>query len=525
MALQGFSEGFASGFGMVNKAYDDKRRRDNETSQTNDLRQYRADTIDYNQDKLEFDREKQVSDADYQTKSLTAQSANQQSMNRIREMQATNAGVSANTGLLNAQSTARKLDGAMTPEEEANKVLVEARGRLVTTQGQQEVANLNRQNSALRLNDILDLASKPVESQEDVDRLTNLVLDSSREKGGDSFFDISMLTSQNRTEAEKGFSSAIRALATNPQADFNAAQTNAISDMFGLTNANYTGKPIDGSVFVNAPVWTMGNTVVGTGLYQGKLNAPANPGEAPTVGGRMFVMTKTPDGDIVPYFPEVTKFRNPSTSQTMNLDLNKFMQSGAGLLQMGQALKRDPQVKRKIDDSAIQLKYGNNKGDTGQVAYRQAVDAELKAIELAIKNNGTDASFSYTLDGENLQELFGQRQEVLRERIADRLLRGIKPNKDVQTVQNWLDANSKALSEIPIPGTVRGANGSPLSRRGMANRLQTLGDIKALQGLTDGTADPTIISYLSTLFNQDGTMRKTEAEFIKILNDKYQADL
>jgi len=369
------------------------------------------------------------------------------------------------------------------------------------------------------------LASKPVQSQEDVDRLTNLVLDSRRENGGDSFFDISMLISQNRAEAENGFASAIQTLATNPQADFNAAQTNAISDIFGLTNANYTGKPIDRSVFVNAPDWAVGNTVVSTGLYQGKLNAPANPGEAPTVGGRMFVMTKTPDGDIVPYFPEVTKFRNPSTSQTMNLDLNKFMQSGAGLLQMGQALRRDPQVKRKVDDAAIQLKYGNNKGDTGQVAYRQAVDAELAAIEKSINNAGDVDTLNYTLDGENLQELFSQRQEVLRERIADRLLRGIQPNKDVQTVQNWLDANSKALSEIPIPGTVRGANNSPIARRGTANRQQTLGDIKALQGLTDGTADPTTISYLSTLFNQDGTMTITKDEFINILNDKYQAGL
>lgn len=518
MALQGFSEGFASGFGMVNKAYDDKRRRDNETAQANDLRKYREDSTKFQRDKL-------ISDAAYQDRNLTATEDQNKALNEIRKMQAQTAGVSAQTGLLNAQSAARKLDGEMTPEEEANAELIKARGRLVTTQGQQEAANQNRQLSAMRLQDILNEASKPVESQEDIDRLTNLVLDSRRENGGDSFFDISILTSQNRTEAENGFASAIQTLATNPQADFSAAQTNAISDLFGLTKANYTGKPIDGSVFVNAPDWTMGNTVVGTGLYQGKLNAPANPGEAPTVGGRMFVMTKTPDGDIVPYFPDVTKFRNPSTSQTMKLDFDKFMQSGAGLLQMGQALRRDPKVKRKIDDAAIQLKYGNNKGDTGQVAYRQAVDAELAAIEKSINNAGDVDTLNYTLDGENLQELFSQRQEVLRERIADRLLRGIQPNKDVQTVQNWLDANSKALSGIPIPGSVRGANNSPIARRGTANRLQTLADIPALKGLADGTADPTTISYLSTLFNQDGTMRKTEAEFIKILNDKYKAGL
>lgn len=519
MALQGFSEGFASGFGMVNKAYDDKRRRDNETSQANDLRKYREDSTKFQQDKL-------ASDAAYQQANLEATRLQNKSLNEIRALQAESARVSAQTGLLNAQSAARKLDGAMTPEEEANKALTESRQSLVETQGNQEKANLNRQNSALRLNDIMQLAANPVSSQEDIDRLTGLYEDSKVENGGDQSFDASVLYSQRRAEAENGFASAIQTLANNPTADFNSAQTNAISDMFGLTKANYTGRPIDGSIFVNAPSWAIGSTVIGTGLYKGTLNAPASAGGVPTVGGKMFVMTKAPNGEITPYFPDVTKYRNPNTNEPVNLDLNKFMQSGAGLLQMGQELRRDPQLKRKVDDAAIQLKFGDNKGNTGQKAYREAVDAELKAIELSIKNSGTDGDpYGYTLEGENLQELFSQRQEVLRERIADRILRGIEPNKDVQTVQNWLDANSKALSEIPIPGNVRGANSSPISRRGTANRQQTLGDIKALQGLTDGTADPTTISYLSTLFNQDGTMTITKDEFIKILNDKYQAGL
>jgi len=518
MALQGFSEGFASGFGMVNKAYDDKRRRDNETAQANDLRKYREDSIKYQQDKL-------ASDSAYQQDNLEATRLQNKSLNEIRALQAETAGVSAQAGLLNAQSAARKLDGAMTQEERANAELIKARGRLVTTQGQQEAANLNRQQSALRLSDIMQLVSSPVSSQEEIDRLTGLFEDSKVENGGDQFFDANFLYSNRRAEGENGFASAIQTLATNPQADFNAAQTNAISDMFGLTKANYTGRPIDGSIFVNAPGHVMGNTVIGTGLYKGTLNAPTSAGGVPTVGGKMFVMTKTPDGEIIPYFPDVTKYRNPNTNQPINLELDKFMQSGAALVQMGQALRRDPLMKRKVDDAAIQLKYGNNKGDTGQVAYREAVDAELKAIESSIQTSTDGDPYGYTLEGENLHELFSQRQEVLRERIADRLLRGIEPNKDVQTVQNWLDANSKALSEIPIPGTVRGPNGSPIARRGTANRLQSLADIPALKGLADGTADPSTISYLSTLFNQDGTMRITKDEFIKILNDKYQAGL
>jgi hypothetical protein len=236
-------------------------------------------------------------------------------------------------------------------------------------------------------------------------------------------------------------------------------------------------------------------------------------------------MTQTPDGEITPYFPDVTKYRNPNTNEPVKLDLNEFMQSGAALVQMGQALRRDPLMKRKVDDAAIQLKFGDNKGNTGQKAYREAVDAELKAIELSVKNSADGDPYGYTLEGENLHELFSQKQEVLRERIAYRMLRGIEPNKDVQTVQNWLDANSKALSEIPIPGTVRGPNGSPISRRGTANRLQSLADIPALKGLADGTVDPSTVSYLSHLFNQDGTMRITQDEFINILNDKYQAGL
>jgi hypothetical protein len=518
MALQGFSEGFASGFGMVNKAYDDKRRRDNETAQANDLRKYREDSTKYQQDKL-------ASDAAYQDRNLTATEDQNKALNEIRRMQAQTAGVTAQAGLLNAQTSAAKLTGAMTGEELANRDLILARKDLVTTQGQQEAANINRQNSALRLNDIMQLVANPVSSQEEIDRLTGLFEDSKVENGGDQTFDANFLYSNRRAEGENGFASAIQSLATNPQADFNAAQTNAISDMFGLTKANYTGRPIDGSIFVNAPDHVMGNTVIGTGLYKGTLNAPTSAGGVPTVGGKMFVMTQTPDGEITPYFPDVTKYRNPNTNEPVKLDLNEFMQSGAALVQMGQALRRDPLMKRKVDDAAIQLKFGDNKGNTGQKAYREAVDAELKAIELSVKNSADGDPYGYTLEGENLHELFSQKQEVLRERIADRMLRGIEPNKDVQTVQNWLDANSKALSEIPIPGTVRGPNGSPISRRGTANRLQSLADIPALKGLADGTVDPSTVSYLSHLFNQDGTMRITQDEFINILNDKYQAGL
>ena len=87
MAVQGFAEGALAGFGAVNKFYDDRRRRDLEQQQLDNLKDYRDATVenarldrDLKRDQLDADiirnkRLDNISDIQAQASLLRAQTA------------------------------------------------------------------------------------------------------------------------------------------------------------------------------------------------------------------------------------------------------------------------------------------------------------------------------------------------------------------------------------------------------------------------------------------------------------------
>lgn len=522
MALQGFAEGALAGFGAVNKFYDDKRRRDLDQTQIDNLKDYRDETLEgarldrglkrerLDADILRNDRLDSISELNAQTALLRAQTA----------------------GSVEQRAVASLNDDGLTPKEVADIDYTNARTETARLANQSADQNQSRVTQALQVQDIYNLATQSSAlTTEQREKLYGLIADNSETSG---MFNIANLTSQAMRDSDVKINGVFEQLAnmdpSNPQPiTLDRGQIDAFSRALGLNDPKYIGRQVDSS-FVNAPNWIKVDdatgkdrnaVVTGATLYEPELKPS---GAEPTIGGMMAVITRDSDGQVGLYFPDLTTARDPSTGDAINLSLGEVSQVVAGGAYTRQSLNQNPMFQKVSDDALIQLKYGDNKGDTGQDRYSQIVQRELAEIMKAAEADADRDPFGYVQQGEDLKDLAFNQQEVLKQRIADKYLRGIPPVSTGALIEEFLRENSAAMAEFELPFK----SGTNLAPRSRGNRPK-LADIPEFAKFRTGDYSPQKVARMARLFTagKDGQikLRVSEDKFKEILFDEYRIDL
>ena len=529
MAVQGFAEGALAGFGAVNKFYDDKRRREFEDERLRQsaldreaLAKYRSDSIGIQRDRLDVDREK-----------LEADSARNTVLDEIALLRAQTAATTAGTAASIENRTVGSLnEDGLTPEQQGNLELIQARAAAANLENEGTSQNQARVTQAIQIQDIYNLATQPTTlTPDDRDRLSALIKENSESSG---LFNIGNLTSQAQRESEAKIGGVFQQLANmdpnNPQAiTLDRGQIDAFSRVLGLNDPKYIGRQVDSS-FVNAPSWIKVDDATGkprnalvtaATLFEPELK-PNGPN--PAIGGMMAVVTRDSDGQVGLYFPDLTAARDPSSGSPLDLTIPKLGQVTAGVSYMRQSLSQNPMFQRATDDALIQLKYGDNKGDTGQDEYNQIVQKELAEIMKAAEADADRDPFGYVQQGEDLKDLAFNQQEVLKQRIADKYLRGIPPVSTGALVEEFLRENSAAMAEFELPFK----SGTNLAPRSRGNRPK-LADIPEFAKFRTGDYSPQKVARMARLFTkgEDGQikLRVSENKFKEILLSEYGIQL
>lgn len=500
MALRGFAEGALAGFGAVNKFYDDRRRRDLEQQQIDNLKEYRDETsraaaldrgIRSRQLDATIERNKRldtIAEQQADTAALRAQTA---------ETQAGTARIQAET----AQSEQNRINASLnergeTPAEEELRRLNEARRLSTEAQTVETQMENNRQQGAIDISRMMEIASIPgTPSQELMNEFEEIF---ERNRKNPTFFNAATIMSQAERDRKVNFDSIFASLSQGQMQDLTRSQKEAVARTFNLDNAAYIGQSVDN--MPNAPAFLKGQNrkVIGADFYDAEI---LGTGGDPALSGRMVVWTEDASGDTVPYTAPLTMMRSPQQSQAVPISLDEVVRGSAGFNFMTNSMLNTPNFENMTERALIKQLYGK-KGDNGQAAFDKAVKEQMDIVEKAY-SNGQDSipDLDYLLgDEESLQTVYERDIEVLRRRVKDNLLNRSAPTSWGRLSDKWFAENAKALADIPLSGSVIGVNAGRMRRAGV--NAPTIGDF--FPKFKDGNFDnPKAVAHLTSLFDRE----------------------
>ncbi len=502
MALQGFAEGALAGFGAVNKFYDDKRRRDLDQTQLDNLKDYRDETLEgarldrglkrerLDADILRNDRLDSIAELNAQTAQLRAQTAQ----------------TTANTASSVEKRAVSSLnERGETPDEEATRLYREAQTQKIEIDTQRlsrEEARLQGGTDISRMFDISQMTGVP--SQEEQDEFAELV---ARNIKNPTTFNVKRIVSQSELDSQRHIGAVFENLSRGQFDPLNRSQLDAFGRAFDLDNAAYIGRDV--SNFPQAPDYlkTAGRKVVGSGLYSADIGAGTK--GQPAVSGDMVIWTQTPDGDMHPYFPTLTQARNPQ-GLAVEIDMaNEAIPAMAGHAYMTNSLMQDSRFVDMVDRALIQDAFGGP-GDSGQETFDERVNAKMALVEKAY-TNGQDQMLDMQFlleDGETLQSMYKDNIGVLEARVKDNLLGKREQTTWGREADTWLKENAIELADFPLPGSVLGTNvGQNRARRGMV-KAQTIGELDVFanfnKGVVADVSEAKMVSRIAYLFEDGG---------------------
>lgn len=516
MALSGFAEGALAGFGAVNKFYDNRRRRELEQQQLDDRAKDRADTQNFRRKQLEAEAES--------TRLLRGIQEKQAGTSQLR---AETDAVRAGTAKQQAENTSRGLgleerkqdrldaitdDKGLTPMDQA--LIDERNARALKVKLETDITRRQEEEllDAQTLQRMVQLTAQDAPLSED--QITQFDSDVERLTKSRGIFNIGMLLSQQGLDDEKNIDRILENLASNSAFELTPRQTDAVGNTFGINNPLYRGMMID-DTFVNAPPEMRGGNfrINRTGLFSAELTKDKS-GE-PGFNAYAVVLGENAEGDLIPYPAPVTEFRSPTDTSPIPVNLEQFTGTHFGSRVARQFVRNNPRIRMLADDALIKIKYDGKREN-----FDKEVDREITRIEEAVQTGRSDIITGYTEDDENLRDLVINQQETLRQRVTDRLLRGIEPPDFNQRVRKFYESERKELAQEPLPGNrIAGTNQGKRNRAGLTKK-QTLGDV--FPQLKEGPLDyetARLITNLSLLYDKDG-LTISEDEFEKRLRAK-----
>lgn len=501
MALSGFAEGALAGFGAVNKFYDDRRRRDLDQAQIDSLRDYREQTL-----------EGARLDRGLRREELDAQIERNKRLDSIADLnaqaallRAQTAGITANT----AASVEKRAVGSLnergeTPEQEALRLYREAQTAQIQADTAQTTSEQARLQGGVEISKMFEIAQLTgVPSQELQDEFAALVQSNIKNP---TTFNVKRLIGQTEQDAQKNVTGVFENLSRGNFDPLNRSQLDALGRGFDLDNAGYIGREVKN--FPQAPDYlkTTGRRVVGSGLYS--LNIGRGSGGQPAATGHMAIWTQTPDGDLHPYFPDLTQARDPQ-GLAAEIDVaNEAVPAAAGHAYMVNSLMANPRFVDMVDRALIQDQFGGP-GDSGQETFDKRVNEKMELVEKAYAN-GQDQILDMQFlleDGETLQSMYKDNIGVLEARVKDNLLGKREQTTWGREADTWLKENAIALAEFPLPGSVISTNVGQLKRPGITS-AKTIGDLDRFaaykQGVVADVSEAKVLSRIAFLFETDG---------------------
>lgn len=503
MAVQGFAEGALAGFGAVNKFYDDRRRRDLEQQQLDNLKDYRDATVE--NARLDRDLKRDQLDADIiRNKRLDAISDIQAQASLLRSQTSQ---TSANTAASIERRAVNSLnEKGETPEQEAARLYREGQTQKLNVETERLSREEARLQGAVDISDLFNIAQMTgVPSQEIQNEFSEII---ARNIKNPTTFNVKRIVSQSEQDAQKHIGDVFQNLSRGQFEPLNRSQLDALGRAFDLDNAAYMGREVKD--FPQAPAYlkTDGRVVVGSGLYAADIGRGSK--GQPAATGDMVIWTETPDGDLHPYFPTLTQARNPQ-GLAAEIDIsNKMVPAAAGRAYFANSILNSPRFVDMVDRALIQDQFGGP-NDSGQETFDKRVNDKMALVEKAYAN-GQDQMLDMQFlleDGETLQSMYKDNIHILEARIKDNLLGKRESTTWGKEADEWLKANAMALAEIPLPGGVVGTNLGQFKRRGVTS-AQTIGDLEPFSGYRQGVFNnPSEVSRLAFLFDsKTGRLKK-----------------
>ena len=499
--VQGFSQGFTQGFGLVNTLQQQKRKEELDRErlriqekqadelmkfrqqQAEDTATYRAqtaaDTAEYRRDTLNLTRDRLE---------------RQGEQDAIRDQ---TAALNARTALENAkrQSAAEQRQRENTDSLIAQRDVETAAKALETRQSE----------AAIVLGQIYDIAKRPERvTPEEIAQFDQLVEESGKSLTG---FNVAAITSNYQKEAAEVFPNILQRVSKGENVQLNAKEKAAMGTLFGIDGAQYVGKRVSNTdLFVNMPDALKDRKLVieSVGIHDIALTPPKKEkGEtAPNISTQLAVVVRDQDtGEVIPYFAPLTEYRDPTSRNPVELNLSEATQVASAFALMRRELNEDSVFRERVRAALIRNKFET------EDKFQDQVTTQLNELADLAKAGKQKDDFGYTQEGETLSQLTLQQRDLLRQRVEDRLLYGVRTRPVQLDVDEWVKNEAADIAAFRL---------SP-SR-------DTIGDL--LPQLKTGDYDPNMITVLSSFFDgpklRAGKTQRDLREAIKIYQEETQ---
>jgi len=495
--VQGFSQGFTQGFGLVNQLQQQKRRdeldrerlrvQDRQADELMKFRQQQADAT------AAYRAQTAADTAEFRETSLDIQ---QQREDRLAESEQ----IRDETQNINARAAAEreKRLSAQAEVERKDKESLMAKRDVETQKTELET---RQSQGAITLGQIYDIVQRPGRvSPEEIAQFDELVAESGESLTG---FNVAAITSNYAREAEGVFPALLEKVAQGQSFELDAREKDVMGTLFGIDGAQYVGKRVQNTdLMVNLPNELKGKrlTIQSVGLHDVMASpsgvlAPVNNQAVPELTARLAVVVKDEDtGDIIPYFPPLTAYRDPTTSEPVRLSLDEATQVASAFTYMRRELGQDPVFTERVRAALIRNKFGTEE------KFQQELRLQLNNYKDTVANSGkTKDPLGIALPGESLQQLTIEQNDLLRQRLEDKILHGVSARPRSMDVDAWVEREAADIAAFKFP---------------FDKNKQTVGDV--LPQLKDGTYNPNLVTALSTYF--DGNkLNVSAAKFRKIL--------
>ena len=472
--VQGFSQGFTQGFGLVNTLQQQKRKEELDRErlriqekQSDELMKFRQQQAE---DTATYRAQTAADTAKYRGDTLKLTRDRLERQGKQDEIRDKTAAVVAQTGLENAQ----RLANAEQRQRENTDSLIAQRD--VATAA--KALETRQSEAAIVLGQIYDIAKRPERvTPEEIAQFDQLVEESGKSLTG---FNVAAITSNYQKEAAEVFPNILQRVSQGENVQLNAKEKAAMGTLFGIDGAQYVGKRVSNTdLFVNMPDALKDRKLVieSVGINDIALTPPKEGETAPNISTQLAVVVRDQDtGEVIPYFAPLTEYRDPTSREPVELNLSEATQVASAFTLMRRELNEDSVFRERVRAALIRNKFETEDN------FQKRVTEQLNELDDVAKNGKQKDDLGYTLEGETLSQLTLQQRDLLRQRVEDRLLYGVRTRPVQLDVDEWVKNEAADIAAFRL---------SP-SR-------DTIGDL--LPELKTGDYDPNMITVLSSFFD------------------------
>ena len=485
----GFGQGLAQGFGLVQSAFDRRDKKELAQQRLEADARRDADTAKFRSDKLAGDQAFREAEAERAADAATL----------TAEFRSRSLGYDEDAKRRDEQREADELAWKQSPRNPVNvRAGFEAAAAEDTLN--QAKAYDERVAAAGRADEAYKIATSGMPLDADAIARIGEIAD----QNAGTMFDFDQLVDYVGQSAGQDIQSFNEQLA-NPRPNQGKPGFAAIEMSYDMVRAydrtlnlgktTAVGRRIDDR-FKNAPDYMKGGNyvVVRQGLHS--VQAVPQQGGAPTATGKLYVVVRNQEnGEEDIYFPPITANRLPHQTQATDFTFEEISQAAAGGAYMANTVGR--QMREQVRAARIQKKYGDRKNNTdGTAAFNEAVDRQAEAVRKAIQGGEGLSGVQIFLSDQEASDMKSrnvseQDMALIRDRVGDNILFGTTRTPEVQVVSEYVNRTATSLSGIKLaPLLEQGFEVVPKGNTTLEGDNLTLGDVLEAHNLGLSNQNP-----------------------------------